>query len=162
MFLPEKCREVYLDGITEVRFFPAGNSQIPVPYSVPQLLEIRNCKFSDPALHLSTYDESRVLSEGLVVKTTIVRNGNSNIYTIEISANITIGKDKMREIHKIMEGNDFYPVFTTQTGETLLGYTLPHTFYLDTPISQNDVDKQRNLSIRIQSLSEPIPITLTT
>lgn len=162
MFLPEKCREVYLDGIMEVRFFPVENSQIPVPYSIPQLLEIKNCKFSNPVLYLSTYDESRVLSEGLVVKTTIARNGNSNIYTIEISANITIGKDKMREIHKIMIGNDFYPVFITQTGETLLGYTMPHTFDLDMPISQSDVDKQRNLNIRIQSLSEPIPITLTT
>ena len=53
MFVPDNCRETFLDGVTDVYFHDVEHSSIPVPPFVAQIMQINNCNFSEPALHIA-------------------------------------------------------------------------------------------------------------
>ena len=55
MELPNKCKELFLEGITDVMFYPKEECVIPVPFMVAQVLSIYNCSLpAEPTLRLAT------------------------------------------------------------------------------------------------------------
>ena len=161
MQLPEKCKELFLEGITDVMFYPKEECVIPVPSSMAQVLYIKNCSLpAEPALHLAMSGENFVIAENLSVKVTLAKQGNGTIYTYNISAKIAHGGENVSEAYKTMRGKTYYVVLRKQDGSLQLCYTLPGTFAIESNITCSDTSQDRNFAASIKALSEPIPITL--
>ena len=161
MKLPNKCKELFLEGITDVMFYPREECVIPVPFSMAQVLYINNCSLpAEPVLRLATSGENYVIVENLKVKMTLAKQGNGTIYTYDISANVVNGGENVREAHRNMRDKEYYVVLRKMDGSLLLCYTLPHTFGIGGTTDNSQTELARTFTATTQALSEPIPITL--
>lgn len=161
MELPNKCKELFLDGITDVMFYPREDCVIPVPFSMAQVLYINNCSLpAEPVLRLATSGENYVIVENLKVKMTLAKQGNGTIYTYDISANVVNGGENVREAYRNMRDKEYYVVLRKMDGSLQLCYTLPHTFGIGGTTDNSQTELERTFTATTQALSEPIPITL--
>ena len=161
MELPNKCKELFLDGITDVMFYPREECVIPVPFSMAQVLYINNCSLpAEPVLRLATSGENYVIVENLKVKVTLAKQGNGTIYTYDISANVVNGGENVREAYRNMRDKEYYVVLRKMDGSLQLCYTLPHTFGIGGTTDNSQTELERTFTATTQALSEPIPITL--
>lgn len=161
MELPNKCKELFLDGITDVMFYPREDCVIPVPFSMAQVLYINNCSLpSEPTLRLATGGENYVIVENLKVKMTLAKQGNGTIYSYDISANVVNGGENVREAYRNMRDKEYYVVLRKMDGSLQLCYTLPHTFGIGGTTDNSQTELARTFTATTQALSEPIPITL--
>lgn len=161
MELPNKCKEFFLDGITDVMFYPKEESAIPVPFNMAQVLYINNCSLpAEPVLRLATSGENYVIVENLKVKVTLAKQGNGTIYTYDISANVANGGKNVREAYRNMRDKEYYVVLRKMDGSLQLCYTLPHTFGIGGTTDNSQTELARTFTATTQALSEPIPITL--
>lgn len=161
MQLPDKCKELFLEGITDVMFYPKEDCVIPVPFSMAQVLYINNCKLPDePTLRLATSGENFVIAESLSVKVTQAKQGYGTIYTYNINANIEFGGENVRRAYQIMRDKSYYVVLRKLDGSLLLCYTLPGSFAIEGNITCSGMAKDRTFAASLKALSEPIPITL--
>lgn len=157
---PNKCRELFLDGVTDVYLYSVEDSSLPIPYSVGQLLRMNDCEFGNLVLHLAASGEEYVIVEDITVKTTPERRGYDTVYTFDISADVMDGGENLHEVYKGLVGKDYYVVLRKNDGTFHLCYTLPNTFVFKSPVNVSRDSEQRSVSITLKSLSEFIPITL--
>lgn len=161
MELPNKCKEFFLDGITDVMFYPKEECVIPVPFNMAQVLYINNCSLpAEPVLRLATSGENYVIVENLKVKVTLAKQGNGTLYTYDISANVANGGENVREAYRNMRDKEYYVVLRKMDGSLQLCYTLPHTFGIGGTTDNSQTELARTFTATTQALSEPIPITL--
>lgn len=161
MELPNKCKEFFLDGITDVMFYPKEECVIPVPFNMAQVLYINNCSLpAEPVLRLATSGENYVIVESLKVKVTLAKQGNGTLYTYDISANVANGGKNVREAYRNMRDKEYYVVLRKMDGSLQLCYTLPHTFGIGGTTDNSQAELARTFTATTQALSEPIPITL--
>lgn len=161
MQLPDKCKELFLEGITDVMFYPREECVIPVPFNMARVLYINNCSLpAEPTLRLATSGENYVIVENLKVKMTFAKQGNGTIYTYDISANVANGGENVREAYRNMRDNEYYVVLRKLDGSLQLCYTLPHTFGIGGTTDNSQTELARTFTATTQALSEPIPITL--
>lgn len=158
MNLPDNCREIFLDGVTDIYLHPVKGSELPVPFCVAHILELKNCTFGDPVLHVATSGEDYIMADSITAKFTMDKTGNGNIYSFDISANITNGYNNVCEANKSIQGNEFYVVLKKADGTDVLCYTLPGTFTFNSPASKTTSGIQRTVQIGLKSLSEFIPL----
>ncbi len=163
MKLPDKCKEIFLEGITDVMFYLREDCVIPIPFSMAQVLYINNCMLpAEPVLRLATSGENYVIVENLKVKVTLARQGNGTIYTYDISANVTNGGENVCEVYRKMRGKESIVVLRKMDGALLLCHTLPHSFGIGGTTDNSESELTRTFTATTQALSEPIPITLRT
>lgn len=161
MQLPNKCKELFLEGITDVMFYSKEECVIPVPLNVAQVLYINNCSLpAEPVLRLATSGENYVIVENLKVKVTLAKQGNGTLYTYDISANVANGGENVREAYRNMRDKEYYVVLRKMDGSLQLCYTLPHTFGIGGTTDNSQTELARTFTATTQALSEPIPITL--
>lgn len=161
MELPNKCKELFLEGITDVMFYPREECVIPVPFNMAQVLYINNCSLpAEPTLRLATSGENYVIVENLKVKMTFAKQGNGTIYTYNISANVANGGENVAEAYRNMRDKEYLVVLRKMDGSLLLCYTLPHTFGIGGTTDHSQTELARTVTATTQALSEPIPITL--
>lgn len=161
MELPNKCKELFLDGITDVMFYPTEECVIPVPFSMAQVLYINNCSLpAEPTLRFATSGENYVIVDNLKVKVTPVKQGNGTIYTYNISANVANGGENVAEAYRDMRDKEYYVVLRKMDGSLHLCYTLPHTFGIGNTTDNSQIVLARTFTATTQAMSEPIPITL--
>lgn len=161
MELPNKCKEFFLEGITDVMFYPKEECVIPVPFNMAQVLYINNCSLpAEPVLRLATSGENYVIVENLKVKVTLAKHGNGTIYTYDISANVANGGKNVCEAYRNMRDKEYYVVLRKMDGSLQLCYTLPHTFGIGGTTDNSQTEQARTFTATTQALSEPIPITL--
>ena len=158
MNLPDNCREIFLDGVTKNNNHHMKGSVLPVTFCVKHILVLANCKFGDPVLHVATSGEDYVMADAITAKLTMEKNGNGNIYSFDISANITNGYNNVCEANKSIQGNDFYVVFRKVDVTVVLCYTLPGTFTFNSSVTKTISGAQRTIQIGLKSLSEFIPL----
>lgn len=161
MKLPDSCRELFLDGVTDAYFYAVFESSVPIPFSIPMILQINGCHFAGEALHIATSEgDNYVISDGITAKQTSSEGGNGTVFKFEIIANISDGKANIPEIIKKMHGKDYYIVLRKQDDTIYLCHTLPGTFSItDSVTAQNDADT-RSITATCQAMSEFIPITI--
>lgn len=161
MKLPDSCRELFLDGVTDAYFYAVFESSVPIPFSIPMILQINGCKFAGEALHIATSEgDNYVISDGITAKQTSSEGGNGTVFKFEITANISDGKANIPEIIKKMHGKDYYIVLRKQDDTIYLCHTLPGTFSItDSVTAQNDAET-RSITATCQAMSEFIPITI--
>ena len=161
MQLPNKCKELFLEGITDVMFYPREECIIPVPFSMAQVLYINNCSLpAEPTLCLATSGENYVIVENLTVKMTLAKQGNGTIYTYNISANVANGGENVVEAYRNMRDKDYLVVLHKTDGSLQLCYTLPNTFGMGSSTDNSQTGLSRAFTATTQALSEPIPIML--
>lgn len=161
MQLPNKCKELFIEGITDVMFYPKEECVIPVPFNMAQVLYINNCSLpAEPTLRLATSGENYIIVENLTVKMTLARQGNGTIYTYNISANVANGGENVAEAYRNMRDKDYLVVLRKIDGSLHLGYTLPNTFGMGSSTDNSQTGLSRAFTATTQALSEPIPITL--
>ena len=161
MDLPNKCKELFLESITDVMFYPMEECVIPVPFNMAQVLYINNCSLPDePTLHLATSGENYVIVDNLTVKMTLAKQGNGTIYTYNISANVANGGENVVEAYRNMRDKEYLVVLRKTDGSLHLCYTLPNTFGMGSSTDNIQTGLSRAFTATIQALSEPIPITL--
>ena len=161
MQLPNKCKELFLEGITDVMFYKKDECVIPVPFMVAQVLYIKNCSLpAEPTLRLATSGENYVIVENLTVKMTLAKQGNGTIYTYNISANVANGGENVVEAYRNMRDKDYIVVLRKTDGSLHLCYTLPNTFGMGSSTDNSQKGLSRAFTATTQALSEPIPITL--
>ena len=162
MKLPDSCRELFLDGITDAYFYAARESTLPIPFIVQRVLQINGCKFAGEALHLALSEgDNYVVTDGITAKQTSQEGGNGTAFSFEITANIEAGKENIPEIIKNMHGKDYYIVLRKQDDSLYLCYTLPNTFAIaDSVTSQNNAET-RSITATCKAMSEFIPITIS-
>lgn len=158
MNLPDNCREIFLDGVTDIYLHPVKSSTLPVPFCVAHILELANCKFGDPVLHVATSGEDYVVADSITAKFTMSKSGNGNIYSFDITANIISGYNNVCEANKSIQGCEFYVVLRKADGTDVLCYTLPGTFTFNSPVSKTISSVQRTVQIGLKSLLEFIPL----
>lgn len=161
MKLPDSCRELFLDGVTDAYFYAVFESSVPIPFSIPMILQINGCKFAGEALHVALSEgDNYVISDGITAKQTSSEGGNGTVFKFEITANISDGKANIPEIIKKMHGKDYYIVLRKQDDTIYLCHTLPGTFSItDSVTAQNDAET-RSITATCQAMSEFIPITI--
>lgn len=161
MNLPDSCRELFLDGVTDAYFYAVWDSSVPIPFSIPMVLQINGCKFAGEALHVATSEgDNYVISDSITAKQTSSEGGNGTVFKFEIAANINDGKENIPEIIKNMHGKDYYIVLRKQDDSLYLCHTLPGTFNItDSVTSQTDAET-RSITAICQAMSEFIPITI--
>ena len=161
MELPNKCKELFLEGITDVMFYPREECVIPVPFNMAQVLYINNCSLpADPTLRLATSGENYVIVDNLTVKMTLAKQGNGTIYTYNISANVANGGENVVEAYRNMRDKDYLVVLRKTDGSQHLCYTLPNTFGIGGSTDNSQAELARTFTATTQAMSEPIPITL--
>lgn len=161
MKLPDSCRELFLDGVTDAYFYAVYESSVPIPFSIPMILQINGCKFAGEALHVATSEgDNYVISDSITAKQTSSEGGNGIVFKFEIAANIRDGKENISEIIKKMHRKDYYIVLRKQDDTIYLCHTLPGTFSItDSVTAQNDAEI-RSITATCQAMSEFIPITI--
>ena len=161
MKLPDSCKELFLDGVTDAYFYAVFESSVPIPFSIPMILQINGCKFAGEALHIATSEgDNYVISDGITAKQTSSEGGNGTVFKFEITANISDGKANIPEIIKKMHGKDYYIVLRKQDDTIYLCHTLPGTFSIAPSVTvQNDAET-RSITATCQAMSEFIPITI--
>ena len=161
MELPNKCKELFLEGITDVMFYPREECVIPVPFNMAQVLYINNCSLpAEPTLHLAMSGENFVIAENLSIKVTLAKQGNGTIYTYNISANVANGGENVVEAYRIMRDKEYLVVLRKTDGSLHLCHTLPNTFGIGSNTDNSQAELARTFTATTQALSEPIPITL--
>ena len=161
MQLPNKCKELFLEGITDVMFYPMEECVILKPFNMAHVLYINNCNLPDePTLRLATSGENYVIVENLTVKMTFAKQGNGTIYTYNISANVANGGENVAEAYRNMRDKDYLVVLRKIDGSLHLCYTLPNTFGMGSSTDNSQTVLSRAFTATTQALSEPIPITL--
>lgn len=162
MNLPDKCKEFFLEGITDAYLYPVSGSSMPLPFSLPQILVMNNCVLPDALLHITIDGEADVVADSLSVKSTMSVKGNGKVFSFEMSASVNDGKQIVRETQRkiSIEDEDYYLVLKSQDGLLHLCYTLPGTFMLTTKTNFSQIDEQLSLSISMKSMSDFIPITI--
>lgn len=161
MFIQDNCRETFLDGVTDVYFHDVEHSSIPVPTFVAQIMQINNCNFSEPALHIAMSEgEHTVLASSITAKETPSQGGNGTVYTFEVSVNVVTGGKNVREAFKQMKGKDYYIVLRRRDESFWLCYTLAHTFLLSTSSTVTDSSYPRTVTATCKAMSDFIPIQL--
>lgn len=161
MNLPESCKEIFLEGVTDAYFYLVRDSTIPIPPNMQRILQINSCRFAGEALHLSLQEnEQCVVAESITAKQTSQEAGVGTVFSFEITANLENGKDRIAEIIKKMHGNDYYIVLRKQDDGLYLCYTLPSTFAItDSKTTQNDVETC-SVTATCKAMSEYIPISI--
>lgn len=161
MKLPDSCRELFLDGITDAYLYAVRDSSVPIPFSIPLILQITGCHFAGEALHIATSEgDNYVISDSITAKETSSDGGNGTVFKFEITANISEGKANMPEIIKNMHGKDYYIVLRKQDDSLYLCHTIPGTFSITPSVTvQNDAES-RSITATCQAMSEFIPITI--
>ena len=161
MDLPNKCKELFLEGITDVMFYPREECVIPVPFNMAQVLYINNCSLpAGPTLRLATSGENYVIVENLTVKMSLAKQGNGTIYTYNISANVENGGENVVEAYRNMRDKEYLVVLRKTDGSLHLCYTLPNTFGIGSNTDHSQTALARAFTATTQAMSEPIPITL--
>lgn len=161
MKLPDSCRELFLDGVTDAYFYAVFESSVPIPFSIPMILQIPGCHFAGEALHIALSEgDNYVISDGITAKQTSSEGGNGTVFKFEITANISDGKANIPEIIKKMHRKDYYIVLRKKDDSLFLCHTLPGTFSItDSVTAQNDAET-RSITATCQAMSEFIPITI--
>ena len=161
MKLPDSCRELFLDGVTDAYFYAVRDSSVPIPFLIPLILQINGCKFAGEALHVALSEgDNYIISDSITAKQTSSEGGNGTVFKFEITANISDGKANIPEIIKKMHGKDYYIVLRKQDDTIYLCHTLPGTFSItDSVTAQNDAET-RSITATCQAMSEFIPITI--
>lgn len=161
MNLPESCREFFLDGITDAYLYAVRDSSVPIPFSIPLILNMNGCKFAGEALHLATSEgDNYVISDSITAKETSSEGGNGTVFKFEITANISDGKANMSEIIKNMHGKDYYIVLRKQDDSLYLCHTIPGTFSIAPSVTIQMDAESRSITATCQAMSEFIPITI--
>ena len=161
MQLPNKCKELFLEGITDVMFYKKDECVIPVPFMVAQVLYINNCSLpAEPTLRLATSGENYVIVENLTVKMTLAKQGNGTIYTYNISANVANGGENVVEAYRNMRNKDYIVVLRKTDRSLHLCYTLPNTFGIGGSTDNSQGELARTFTATTHAMSEPIPSTL--
>ena len=97
----DSCRELFLDGVTDAYFYGVRDSSVPIPFSIPMLLNINGCHFAGEALHIALSEGNNyVISDSITAKETSSEGGNGTVFKFEITANISDGKANIPEIIK--------------------------------------------------------------
>lgn len=161
MNLPESCRELFLDGVTDAYLYAVRDSSVPIPFSIPLILNMNGCKFAGEALHLATSEgDNYVISDSITAKETSSEGGNGTVFKFEITANISDGKANMPEIIKNMHGKDYYIVLRKQDDSLYLCHTIPGTFSIAPSVTIQMDAESRSITATCQAMSEFIPITI--
>ena len=162
MKLPDSCRELFLDGVTDAYFYAVRESSVPIPFSLPMLLQIIGCHFAGEALHIATSEgDNYVISDSIIAKETSSEGGNGTVFKFEITANISDGKANIPEIIKNMHGKDYYIVLRKQDDSLYLCYTLPGTFGITSSATAQIDGETASVTATCQAMSELIPISLS-
>lgn len=156
----DDCREHFLDGITDAYLYDNENSFLPKPFSMAQILRMDGCQFSESVLHITVSGESFIIADTITVKSSSEAAKNGTVYTFSLSANISDGKENMREINKKLHRKDYLLVLRKVDGSLHLCYTLPNTFSFKTTSNVSQSDLQCSIAINLKSTSDFIPITL--
>lgn len=161
MKLPDSCRELFLDGVTDAYFYAVRESSVSIPFSIQMILQIPGCHFAGEALHVALSEgDNYIISDSITAKQTSSEGGNGTVFKFEIVANIRDGKENIPEIIKKMHGKDYYIVLRKQDDTIYLCHTLPGTFSItDSVTAQNDAET-RSITATCQAMSEFIPITI--
>ncbi len=162
MDLSEKCRELYLEGVTDAYVYPMEGNIIPIPFSVSQILSIDNCAFSTALLHVSTTgDESSIEASSITASTSVENGGNGQVFTFSVSMAISDGSNNnVREACKAMRDKDCYVVLRKSDDSFYLCYTLPGTFSIKPTVSVTQTSEDNSLAVSLKSMSAFIPIIL--
>lgn len=161
MKLPDSCRELFLEGVTDAYFYGVRDSSVPIPFNIPMLVQINGCHFAGEALHIATSEGNNyIISDSITAKETSSEGGNGTVFKFEITANISDGKANIPEIIKNMHGKDYYIVLRKQDDSLYLCHTIPGTFSITPSVTvQNDAET-RSITATCQAMSEFIPITI--
>ena len=160
MILPDNCKEIFLEGVTDAYLYPMEESKIPVPFNMAQILQINNCKFPEPALHIATMGDDYVMADSITAKVTMSKVGYGTQYAFDISANIVAGHANVREAYFNIRKKECYVVLKKVDGSFVLCYTLPGTFLFSSTATTTLTDNQCTVQVSLKSSSEFIPITI--
>lgn len=162
MDLPEKCRELYLDGVTDAYVYPLASCTISVPFSVAQILSINSCVFPSALLRVTTTgDESSIEATSITAKTTVDVGGNGQVFTFEISAAVSDGSnDNVREACKAMRDTDCVTVLRKSDGTLYLCYAMPGTFTFKPTANLSQTSEDNIFTMSMKAMSAFIPVTL--
>lgn len=160
MELPDSCKELFLEGFTDVYLYSAKGSTIAIPFCVANITSINDCKFSNCLLHLKVGSEDYVVCSSITAKVSTDIGGNGTVYSFEFAASLSEGYNNVRETLDTLVSGDCYIVLRTAEGQLLLCYTLPNTFLVKPSRSITQSDDTPALTFTAKAMSDLIPITV--
>lgn len=162
MKIPESCRELFLDGVTDAYLYSVRDSTLPIPFSIAGILQMNGCRFAGEALHIATIEgENYVTADSITAKQTSSVAGNGTVFSFELTANIDLGKENMPEITAKMRNKDYYIVLRKQDDSLYLCYTLPGTFSISSSATMQRDGETVSVTATCKAMSEFIPIRIS-
>lgn len=160
MELPNTCREVFLDGITDIYIYPVHGSSFPIPNFVAGIQMMNTCQLPAAALHIATHegDDTHVVASNIKGKASLADTGKGIVYTYNITCNVDFGGNNAREAQEKMKGKDHLVVLKKKDDTLNLLYTLAGSFSFRTSADVDQSGETRTATIATQALSDLIPI----
>lgn len=170
MNLPEKCQELFLKDIIEVSVYSASDCSFLLPFNIPFIAQLNNVSLptADKRLLLVTKNETDFenatinqpvcyTSGDITAKQTHANNGQTTIFTYDISCNVEQGITPLKAALPLLQKKDNIVVIKNIDEDFYLLYTSPGTF----SVSVSDTNMQSaTLKIGTKALSDYIPLTL--
>lgn len=162
MKIPESCRELFLDGVTDAYLYSVRDSTLLIPFSIAGILQMNGCRFAGEALHIATIEgENYVTADSITAKQTSSVAGNGTVFSFELTANIDLGKENLPEITAKMRNKDYYIVLRKQDDSLYLCYTLPGTFSITSSKTVQKDGETASVTATCKAMSEFIPIRIS-
>lgn len=161
MDLPLSCKDFFLGGVTDVYFYDVAGAQLPIPSGVADIRRMDGCRFTSPVFHISVCDEGHAVADTISAKMTVSKNGNGNLFTFEIDANIIDGVENAQNFARKKCYELFYVVIRQVEGNLLLAYALPGSFSYMVSQTFSKTECQTTIQSTLKSMSAFIPITLS-
>lgn len=160
MQLPDSCKEIFLEGFTDVYFYPIKGSTLPMPFSIANITSMNNCTFANCPLHLVTGKDDFVVCSSITAKISSDIGGNGTVYAIELAASVESGYENVREVLKSISTEDYYIVLRNGDGTLQMFYTLPNTFMAKPSNQLTQSDDAPAITVTAKAMSDMIPITI--
>lgn len=161
MITSNNCREFFLDGVLEVSLEFADEHYLQIPPYVPHIESLNIEEGINPFLRFSLSDDSSdFVVDSITVKNVPNRQECGVVYSFEATINISSGLNNIRELYNLAEGNDFNVVIKKASGAYVFCYSLDGASDISMQTSANATEESATLTIKTESLSDLIPLTL--
>ncbi len=160
MQLPDSCKELFLDGFTDVYFYPATGSKLPMPFCIANITSMNDCTFANAMLHLAVGKEDFVTCDSITAKLSSDIGGNGTVYALELAASVQEGYNNVREVLGSLATANCYIVLRTAEGTYQLFYTLPNSFLVKPSNQMTQSSSAPTITVTAKAMSDLIPITI--
>lgn len=155
--MENSCKELFLDDIVKVQFYPVGAIKSSVPRTIPSIVSLGITLPSQPSMSISYTDDDNIARENSITVSQNSERKGCIIYKYGVSAVLDAYKEDYQRTFRELMNDDHDVVLTKSDGTSVLLFALPGSF----SFSYTDTMKDVSIKVSLSSYSSFIKISET-